>query len=44
MVGNTHLHGKFIGKLLIVVGFDANNEIFPLCFALVEEETDYIWT
>jgi hypothetical protein len=30
--------------LLIVAGFDANNEIFPLCFALVEEETDYIWT
>jgi hypothetical protein len=37
-VEDTHLYERFNGKLLIVVAFDADNEIFPLSYALVEEE------
>ncbi|KAL0015865.1 hypothetical protein SO802_002934 [Lithocarpus litseifolius] len=35
-IDGTHLYGKYRGKLLIAMATDANNEIFPLAFAVVE--------
>lgn len=32
------------GQLLSVVGLDPNNNIFPICYALVERETKDSWT
>jgi hypothetical protein len=42
-VEDTYLYERFNGKLLIVVAFDADNEIFPLSYALVEEENNINW-
>ena len=39
----THLYGKYKGKLLIAMATDANNEIFPLAFAVVDDETRASW-
>ena len=33
-----HLYGKYKGKLLIAMAMDANNEVYPLVFAVVESE------
>ena len=35
----THLNGKYKGKLMIAMAIDANNEIYPLAFAVVEKES-----
>ncbi|XP_075481245.1 uncharacterized protein LOC142521957 [Primulina tabacum] len=32
------------GQLLVAVGLDPNNNIFPICYALVERETKDSWT
>ena len=37
-IDGTHLCGKYRGKLLIAMATDANNEIFPLAFAVVDDE------
>ena len=37
-INGTHLYGKYKGKLLIAMATDANNEIFPLAFAVVDDE------
>ena len=37
-VNETHLYEQYDGKLLIAVVFSINNEIFPLAFAIVNEE------
>ena len=34
----THLYGKYKGILLISMGFDGNNQLFPLAFAITEGE------
>ena len=34
-----HLYGKYKGKLLIAMATDANNEVYPLTFAIVESES-----
>ena len=39
-IDGTHLYGKYKGKLLIAMAIDANNEIFPLAFAIVDDETE----
>ncbi|KAK9985882.1 hypothetical protein SO802_030833 [Lithocarpus litseifolius] len=39
----TYLYGKYRGNLLIAMATDANNEIFPLAFAVVDEETGASW-
>ena len=31
----THLYGKYQGKMLIVMAQNANNEVYPLAFAVV---------
>ena len=33
----THLYGKYKGKLLIAMGCDENNQLFPLSFAITED-------
>ena len=39
-IDGTFLYGKYKGKLLIASTWDGNNRLFPLVFAIVEEETD----
>jgi hypothetical protein len=34
----TYLYKRYDEKLLIAIAFDANNELFPLAFAIVDEE------
>ena len=34
-----HLYGKYKGKLLIAMAMDANNEVYPLVFAVVDSES-----
>lgn len=38
------LYGKYKGKLLIATSMDANDNIFPLAFAIVEEESVDSWS
>ena len=38
-IDGTHLYRKYKGKLLIAMDTDANNEIFPLAFAVMDDET-----
>ena len=37
-IDGTHLYGKYKGTLMIVMGCDGNNQLFPLAFALIEGE------
>ena len=37
-IDETHLYGKYKGMLLIAMATNANNEIFPLAFAVVDDE------
>ncbi|KAL0915143.1 hypothetical protein M5K25_015542 [Dendrobium thyrsiflorum] len=39
----TFLLGKYRGTLLIAVGLDANNGLFPLAFGIVESECNESW-
>ena len=39
----TYLYGRYDEKLLITVAFDANNRIFSLSFAIVDEENSFKW-
>ncbi|XP_077237107.1 uncharacterized protein LOC143878749 [Tasmannia lanceolata] len=43
LVDGTHLRGKYLGILLIAVGVDGNNGLFPLAFAVVETENEDSW-
>ena len=38
-IDGTHLYGKFKGKMLIATGIDAENGIFSLAYAIVDEGT-----
>ncbi|XP_075486500.1 uncharacterized protein LOC142526123 [Primulina tabacum] len=42
-VDATHLYIKYKHKMLIGVTLDANNQVLPLAFAIVDEETTYSW-
>jgi hypothetical protein len=37
---DTYLYKRYDEKLLIAIAFDANNELFPLTFAIVDEENN----
>ncbi|XP_076929124.1 uncharacterized protein LOC143593352 [Bidens hawaiensis] len=39
----THLYGKYKGKMMIAMGVDGNNQILPLAFAIVENESYPSW-
>ncbi|XP_019179305.1 PREDICTED: uncharacterized protein LOC109174543 [Ipomoea nil] len=43
-VDGTHLYGKYKGNLLLAVGTNANNEIFPLAYSIVDAETAASWS
>ncbi|XP_074266184.1 uncharacterized protein LOC141588651 [Silene latifolia] len=43
-IDGTHLYGKYKGTLLIGMGTDANNQLFPLAFAIVEGENGSSWS
>ena len=43
-IDGTFLYGKYIGKLFIATSIDANGHIFPLGFAIVEEESSDSWS
>ena len=42
-IDETHLYGKYKGKLLIAMDTNANNEIFLLTFVVVDDETRASW-
>lgn len=44
VVDGTHLNGKYKGVLLTASGQDANFQVFPLAFAVVDSENDASWT
>ncbi|KAL4377985.1 hypothetical protein GQ457_02G032730 [Hibiscus cannabinus] len=41
--GTIDLLGMLEGALLVAVGRDANNQMYPIAWALVENETKYSW-
>uniref|UniRef100_A0A2N9EWY4 SWIM-type domain-containing protein n=1 Tax=Fagus sylvatica TaxID=28930 RepID=A0A2N9EWY4_FAGSY len=43
-IDGTHLYGRYEGKLLIAMATEANNEIYPLAFAVVESENGDSWS
>ncbi|KAI3510380.1 hypothetical protein L1887_17323 [Cichorium endivia] len=42
-VDGTHLKGSYKGKMLVAVSEDANNNILPVAYAIVDEETVHSW-
>ena len=42
-IDSTHLYGKYKGTLLIAMGCDGNNQLFPLAFAITEGENIDSW-
>ena len=44
VVDGTHLKGKYMGCLLTASAQDANYQIYPLAFAVVDGENDQAWT
>ncbi|XP_023766923.1 uncharacterized protein LOC111915503 [Lactuca sativa] len=42
-IDGTHLYGKYKGKMLFAMGVDGNNQILPLAFAIVENESYDTW-
>ncbi|RVW68072.1 hypothetical protein CK203_064579 [Vitis vinifera] len=43
-IDGTHLYGKYKGTLLIAMGCDGNNQLFPLAFAMTEGENTNSWS
>lgn len=44
VLDGTHLGGKYKGVLLTASGQDANFQVYPLAFAVVDSENDDSWT
>nr|KAJ0187554.1 hypothetical protein LSAT_V11C900494220 [Lactuca sativa] len=42
-VDGCYLKGSYKGKLLVVVTKDANNDILPVAYAIVDEESSHSW-
>ena len=42
-IDGTHLYGKYKGTLLIAMGCDINNQLFPLAFVITEDENTDSW-
>ncbi|XP_038895847.1 uncharacterized protein LOC120084017 [Benincasa hispida] len=40
IVGGSHLKGKHKGTMLVGVSMDGNNQVYPLAYAIVDNETD----
>ncbi|RVW84296.1 Serine/threonine-protein phosphatase 7 long form-like [Vitis vinifera] len=43
-IDGTHLYGKYKGTLLIAMGCDGNNQLFPLAFAITKGENTDSWS
>jgi len=43
-IDGTHLYGKYKGTLLVATSVDANFQVFPLAFTLVEGENTSSWS
>lgn len=43
-IDGTFLKGKYNGKLLVAMGIDSNNHQYPVCYALVDEESYDNWS
>ncbi|RVW91315.1 Serine/threonine-protein phosphatase 7 long form-like [Vitis vinifera] len=43
-IDGTHLYGKYKGTLLIAMGCDGNNQLFPLAFSITEGENTDSWS
>jgi hypothetical protein len=44
IIDSTHIYGKYKVKLLVVVAYNMNSGVYPLYFAIVEEETNNNWS
>ncbi|XP_022551907.1 uncharacterized protein LOC111202930 isoform X1 [Brassica napus] len=44
VVDGTHLKGKYNGCLLTTSAHDANYQIFPIAFGIVDNENDQLWS
>ncbi|XP_022156834.1 uncharacterized protein LOC111023667 [Momordica charantia] len=44
VIDGAHLKGKYRGVILITSSVDGNNQIYPLAFELVDQESDQSWT
>ncbi|KAL6343506.1 hypothetical protein AAG906_024871 [Vitis piasezkii] len=42
-IDGTHLYGKYKGTLLIAMGCDSNNQLFPFAFAITKRENTNSW-
>lgn len=43
IVDGPHLKGKYKGTLLVDASMDGNNQIYPLVYAIVDNETNHAW-
>ena len=43
-IGGTYLYGKYKGTLLIAMGCDGNNQLFPLAFVIIKGENTNSWS
>ncbi|KAL9667494.1 hypothetical protein QQ045_001855 [Rhodiola kirilowii] len=43
-IDGTHMYGKYRAKLLVACSLDANNNVLPVAFALVESENTSSWS
>lgn len=43
-INGTHLYQKYKGTLLIAMGVDGNNQLFPLAFTVTEGENNDSWS
>ncbi|XP_038896520.1 uncharacterized protein LOC120084770 [Benincasa hispida] len=43
IVDGSHLKGKYKGTMLVGVSMDGNNQVYPLAYAIVDNETDRAW-
>ena len=43
-IDGTFLKGKYGGIMLVAVAYDANNQLFPIAFGVVDSENNESWT
>ncbi|XP_038888366.1 uncharacterized protein LOC120078210 [Benincasa hispida] len=43
IVDGSHLKEKYKGAILVGVSMDGNNQVYPLAYAIVDNETDRAW-
>ena len=43
-IDGTHMYGKYKGTLMIAMGCDGDNQLFPLAFSIVESENTDSWS